>query len=102
MPQEEEEETVSEVEETSLLARGEWSAIMVAKKWCFLFVIMLFLSSSLWDCSSVASLQSKSSSMLWFGVIWQCCHLMAAEQTETILLIFEVLTNEGAIFISAD
>lgn len=31
MPQEEEEETVSEVEETSLLTRGEWSAIMVAK-----------------------------------------------------------------------
>lgn len=35
MPQEEEEETVSEVEETSLLARGEWSAIMVAKKMLF-------------------------------------------------------------------
>lgn len=72
MPQEEEEETVSEVEEASLLTGGERSAITVSKRKknaVFLCVIMLFLCSSLWDCQSVASLQSKSSSMLWFGVI---------------------------------
>lgn len=35
MSQEEEEETVSEVKETSLLTGGEWSAIMVAKNAVF-------------------------------------------------------------------
>lgn len=46
MPQEEEEETLSQVEETALLTRGDWRATMDTNM-LYLWVILLFLFSSL-------------------------------------------------------
>ncbi len=81
MPQEEEEETLSQVEEKSLLTRGVRSATMDTNM-LNLCVIILFL---FFHCSSVSILLSESSPNLWFAIISQCCHPMAAAHIETIL-----------------
>lgn len=43
MPQEEEEETLSEVEETSLLTRGERSAAIICTNMLYLCVLFVFI-----------------------------------------------------------
>lgn len=97
MPQEEEEETLSQVEETALLTRGDWCATMDTNM-LYLWVILLFLFSSLQGLQQFPFCNL----FLWFAIISQCCHPMAAEHTETILQIFEVLTNAEAIIIPAE
>lgn len=90
VPQEEKEETLSQVQETKPLTRGAWNATM------YIWVIVL-------SFNLVASGAVKVSVIyLWLAIISLCCHRMAARHTGTILQLFEILPNAGAIIIPAD
>lgn len=77
VPQEEKEETLSQVQETKLLTRGEWNATMDTNK-LYIWVIVLFFY--LVVCGAV----TVSVIYLWLAIISQCCHRMAARHTGTI------------------